>query len=227
MEKNNKWIVYLHVNKINKKVYVGITHFCSNPNRRWRDGNGYIGATFYNAILKYGWELFDHLVLCKTSKPLACILEQSLIRYYKNNNRSYNVGLGGEGSASFSEETKAKLRKYTPWIKGKHHTQDALAKISKASRERHPSEETRRKISEAHKGEKNPLFGRKYTREEIQLRANKIKKPVLQFTKQGEFITEFDSATDAERYLGVNGHHINCCCLGKRKTAYGYRWKYK
>ena len=38
---------------------------------------------------------------------------------------------------------------------------------------------------------------------------------------------EFPSATEAERLLGVKGKHISCCCNGKRKTAYGYKWSYK
>lgn len=40
-------------------------------------------------------------------------------------------------------------------------------------------------------------------------------------------INRFSSASEAERYLRGKGSHIGCCCLGKRKTAYGYRWKYE
>lgn len=43
----------------------------------------------------------------------------------------------------------------------------------------------------------------------------------------GEIIREFSSTTEAEQYLGGKGHHVSCCCNGKRKTAYGYIWKYK
>lgn len=62
-----KYIVYLHINKTNNKVYVGITSMAVN--NRWREGKGYIKCEIMNrAILKYGWNNFEHIILCKTSK---------------------------------------------------------------------------------------------------------------------------------------------------------------
>lgn len=48
------WKVYCHRNKINQKEYIGITSK-ENPNRRWRNGEGYIKCRkFYFSIQKYG-----------------------------------------------------------------------------------------------------------------------------------------------------------------------------
>lgn len=70
-----KYIVYLHINKTNNKVYVGITSMAVN--NRWREGKGYIKCEIMNrAILKYGWNNFEHIILCKTSKDRAIVLEQ-------------------------------------------------------------------------------------------------------------------------------------------------------
>lgn len=89
-----KYIVYLHINKTNNKVYVGITRFTKNPNRRWRNGIGYKETSLiYKAALKYGWDTFSHVILCKTTKERACLLEQSLIKLYKSRGLSYNIGL--------------------------------------------------------------------------------------------------------------------------------------
>ena len=47
------YIVYLHINPKNKKVYVGITN--QDVYRRWKNGHGYTKCKkFYNAIMKYG-----------------------------------------------------------------------------------------------------------------------------------------------------------------------------
>lgn len=56
--------------------------------------------------------------------------------------------------------------------------------------------------------------------------ANKsTSKPVIQLTKDGRFVAEYPSASEAARQTGIK--HIICCCNEKRKTAGGYIWKYK
>lgn len=55
---------------------------------------------------------------------------------------------------------------------------------------------------------------------------NPNSKPVLQFTLDGKLIKKWDSAMDVKRELGNNQSHISNCCRGRRKTAYGYKWKY-
>ena len=52
----------------------------------------------------------------------------------------------------------------------------------------------------------------------------KIKKPILQFDLEGNFIREWPSAVDVAKRERAN---IKECLRGKTKTAYGYIWKYK
>lgn len=51
-------------------------------------------------------------------------------------------------------------------------------------------------------------------------------RPVLQYDKDGNFIREWDTITEAERTLNI-AHKIWDVCQGKRKTCGGYIWKYK
>ena len=51
-------------------------------------------------------------------------------------------------------------------------------------------------------------------------------KKILQFTKSGEFIKEWQSAMEASRRLGIAQSGICRCCNGIRKSACGYVWKY-
>lgn len=55
-----------------------------------------------------------------------------------------------------------------------------------------------------------------------------MKKKIKQFTLQGEFINNFDSAADAAKAIGKNngGSSIIKACRGKLKSAYGYKWSY-
>lgn len=58
-------------------------------------------------------------------------------------------------------------------------------------------------------------------------RNERISKPVLQFSKDGEFIREWPSVIEVQRVLGFSQGNISMCCLGKLKSAYNYIWKYK
>lgn len=51
-------------------------------------------------------------------------------------------------------------------------------------------------------------------------------KPVIQYDMQGNFIRKWLSATEVERQMGYFNQNIQTCCQGKRKTAYGFKWKY-
>jgi group I intron endonuclease len=52
-------------------------------------------------------------------------------------------------------------------------------------------------------------------------------KPILQFTKSGEFVKEWLGASYVRDVLGYVQTNITEVCNGKRKTAHGYVWKYK
>jgi hypothetical protein len=53
-------------------------------------------------------------------------------------------------------------------------------------------------------------------------------KEVEQYSLDGEYIQTFNSCREAARSINAPYHvGINSCCLGKQKTAYGYKWKYK
>ena len=88
------YIVYLHVNPKNKKVYVGITD--QNVYKRWKNGHGYTKCKkFYNAIVKYGWDNFHHVVLSSNlTEDKVNRIESILISYYVNLGISYNIAPG-------------------------------------------------------------------------------------------------------------------------------------
>lgn len=79
---DNIYTVYIHFNKINNKRYIGITK--QKPSERWgTDGRRYKKSNpfFYNAIIKYGWNSFEHIIYkTNLSKDDACNLEIELIK---------------------------------------------------------------------------------------------------------------------------------------------------
>ena len=61
----------------------------------------------------------------------------------------------------------------------------------------------------------------------IQRMAENKSKPVIQYTKSGEFVREWKSIMDVQRNLGYSNGSISSCCTGKCKSAYDFIWKFK
>lgn len=88
-------------------------------------------------------------------------------------------------------------------------------------------------------GINNPMYGKCHS-EEAKEKMSKNRKgklvgtenprarQVVQLTKDGEFIKQWDYVTQAADYLGVKPWNIITCCTHpeKLKSAYGYKWIY-
>lgn len=195
------YTVYRLKNVVTGKNYIGMTS--QNPKERW--GKGYKGK-MNEAIQKFPLDLCwkKYIEFQTTNKEQALELEAELMKWYDSVDNGYNSSEYG------------------------------------SSHYKHPtlSEETKKKISDSMTGEKHPLFGMtgekaywygKHHSEETRkkLSDSKPKKPVLQFSKNGEFIAEYPSTQEAGRQTGCNQGNICECCKGKRKSCGGFIWQYK
>lgn len=70
-------------------------------------------------------------------------------------------------------------------------------------------------------------LGKKMSEEHLKNNTLSKYKPVLQFTKNGEFVKEWLGASYIRDELGYNQGNITAVCNKKRKAAHGYIWKYK
>lgn len=52
-------------------------------------------------------------------------------------------------------------------------------------------------------------------------------KIILQIDLNGNIIADFPSLCEVERQFGYERASVSRCCLGKQKTSYGYKWRYK
>lgn len=116
MKNIDDYKVYCHINKINNKKYYGIT--MQDVKQRWRNGHNYRpkyekhNSRFYNAILKYGWDNFEHIILYEgLSKKEAELLEQELIHKYNTTNPEfgYNIQSGGNSKGRNTEEIRKRI----------------------------------------------------------------------------------------------------------------------
>lgn len=139
------WTVYEHITPSGKR-YIGIT-IRKNPNKRWRNGTGYRKDTpFGKAIEKYKWENIQHnIVSTDLTEKEAKWLENYLICYYRT-------------FVGFKD------------CKGYNCTLGGDGTVGWKQ-----SDDAKRKQSEAHKGDKNPQYGKHPTEETILKRRASLK----------------------------------------------------
>lgn len=213
----------MHISPDNK-VYVGITS--QQPEKRWgKNGIHYKASSyFWNAIQYHGWDNFQHIIFATgLSKDEAGHMEQLLILLYETTDRAkgYNFTFGGEGGMP-TKETCQKIREKAL---GRKPSAETRQKMSLARKGRKLSKETINKCREARKG---------YTMSEStrqKVKANHAdfsggKHPRAKAVLCVELNIVYACTRDAERASGVAHQHISKCCLGKRKTAGSYHWRY-
>lgn len=235
-----KYIVYIHKNKINGKVYVGITHY-TNPEKRWRCGKGYkANPHFSAAITKYGWGNFEHIIIFKNIfKDIACKEEQLLIKRFRDKNLCYNISDGGESPSM----TKSVRDKISGSLKGKSKSYEHKLKCGIATKGRHwiKNKESvkqtvvTRKLNNSYctnpkwlweydkSGRNNPMFGRKHKEESLALKY----KAIIQLDRDNKIINEFKSIKEAASIIKISSTHICSALKGRSKAAAGFIWKYK
>ena len=179
------------------------------------------GVIIKNIYKKRPETLKEEYIKTCYSEEEMCSDEQHYIEVFDTLwPHGYNLTKGGDGCVA-SEETRIKLSQ-------NHYD---------CSGEKHPmfgkkhSEETRKKMSNSHKGKPAPNKGKPMS-EETKKKMSKAhtngkqSKKVLQYTLNGEFVREWESTNECGRN-GFNQQHVSACCRGEQKTHKGFIFKYK
>lgn len=234
-EKLNHWIIYMYTFP-NGKRYIGKTKR-SLSRRQGSFFNGYKNCTLlWNAIEKYGTENIQQDILFENdmTDDEASRLEQICILTFKTNaNRfykpkhGYNLTDGGEGITGW----KPNEEQYEKRLEQMHKIHESQIGV-------HLPEETRRKISEAHKGVKRSLMSdetkkkislansRENMSEETKKRRSAAvkKKVVATHNETGEELV-FASCEKAAEYFGVRSSTITRWANDTRTPQNNYKFK--
>lgn len=210
----NNNCVYCHTNKINGKRYIGITQ--NKPNRRWQNGYGYKdrNSHFYNAIKKYGWENFEHIILEENlTRKEASEKEKYYIRLYNTNNENYGYNITSGGDNNFTrnkltEEQRINISNKTKEAMNSVEIREYMLKV-------YNSEDWIRKNSEATR--------RQWVASDLKLRVQIANGHKVRCVETGNI---YLSILEASRQTGLSRYKITQSCQNKSYIVNNTHWEY-
>lgn len=219
--------VYKHTNKVNGKVYIGIT--CNKPEVRWgKNGIGYKRQLFWNAIQKYGWDNFAHEILFENlSESQAYQKEIELIALYDSTNREkgYNVALGGVDGRTIP--LKKAVYQYSYRGEFVRHYESTMEV------ERVNGFNCNAIGMCCRSGVKHISYGYRWSYQYLgdTIPLNNLeaewRKFIWCYDIDGNFIKQYFSAIEAQKDTGISNSAITGCCAGKYTNTKGLRWYYE
>lgn len=229
------------------KSYIGqAVNLKKRYNSFLRFNKNYSGDKVNNARKKYNnksdWK-YEVLEYCDINELDE--REKYYIALYDTMNNGYNSNAGGDGNRGFTpnELTRDKLRQ----AQIKYHLENPQISyaVSEMLTKRWKDENYRNNFSKKMKGENNPFYGKKHSKESLKAnsewhkkygsgvnhpmygrtgRDNPLSMPIIQLSIEGAFIREWSCAKEAADNLGANRKTINECCNGRIQTSHGFKW---
>ena len=204
--------IYKIVNDINQKVYIGKTEFSINKRFKEHCKDAFQYRTekrpLYSAMRKYGIEHFHIELIEETNSPEE--REIYWIEQYRSFKNGYNATLGGDGRAYLDYDVLIAAYKKNPNI-------SQISKLYNCN-EKH--------LSSILKNHNLQIISQQ------EINQKKYGQVVNQYDKEGIYLKSFPSLGAAFKEVCSNSKsrggisHISDVCKGKRKTAYGYIWKF-
>lgn len=201
--------IYKIKNNVNGKLYIGKTNqtivdrFAQHCKDCLRDSEK--NRPLYKAMNKYGVQNFSVEQVEECSPDIVNEREKYWIEYYNSFKQGYNATLGGDGASYLDYDLI-------------YYTYKEVLSMAETARIIGCNEDSVRLVLRNYNVSQKDIFWNE-----------KIKKgkPVAMIDKNtGQILKTFINTHEAGKYLGKTHQHIQETCQGKRKSAYGYCWKY-
>lgn len=189
------------------------------------DGHGYNmtrGGDGLGAGSDHPWFGCHHTEEAKERDRLAHLGDKNWMHRHKGPNCPTRVKRTPEDRKRISEAMQSRspeeIERWKESLRLGHAKPESHQKHVEAGKKMWADPEKRKQLQASLKiANSNP--------ETVQKIKEKKFKPVDQFTKEGEFIASYRSASEACEKTGVN--NIGACCNGRLKSAGGFVWRFK
>lgn len=206
-------IIYAHINKINSKAYIGQTN--QLPEDRWGpNGIGYSKSRkFYNAIKKYGWDNFEHIILyMEIGVESLDDLERDYISKYNTLKNGYNLTYGGKKLLKHTDDQKRRISESCKRVLREKYDNDPKYRATVLKN-------FSMRKNRSRYGSDNSFYGKTHTSE----MKNKFLTRSVRCIDTGEI---FNSISDACSKYNIRRTGITACCSGHQHKCGGYSWEY-
>jgi len=130
-----------------------------------------------------------------------------------------NLTNGGDGG-NFGTEVNKKISEK---LKGRVYSEETIKRMRLGAQKRRLTKEGRKRLSKHRMGEKNSMYGKKQSKHCIELKY----KPIIQMDGDNNIIKSWVSMKSVTDELGINRNGLRMVCNGDRKSAGGFKWKWK
>ena len=226
-------IIYKIENKVTGKVYIGQTLY--DLHKRWLqhireskdalDGKRQSFPLFHRMIIKYGEENFVPSTLEECDNSILDEREKYWIEFYNSQEDGYNSTPGGQ-NFTIDRPINQKVSKYK--ISGEY--------VCTFNSAREAAQAVGVDVSNIRRncsGDTKTCAGFRWSWGESTEKLEELKKgrikgrKVLQYSKEGQLIGQYESVIEASRLTGTNQMSIYNVCNKKQKTAGGFFWEFE
>lgn len=228
---NRYGYVYKITNKINNKVYIGITH---SPKNRCEQHFSYLrkgyhhSKKFQHSYDKHGEQVFEFQVIAKCTANTLFKLEIEYIKEYDSYRNGYNCTKGGEGG------DWRPIKQFD--LKGnfiEEYPSMTAASMEHSINHTHLWKVCNRKQPTAG-GFQWCYLGKEDQIKKVCKERSKIKK-VYQYSIDGFLLQEFEDGIKAAEHLAIKSNkssksvaiNIRKVCQLQSEIAYGFQWRFE
>lgn len=223
-------VLYVHINKVNQKCYIGAT--INSTSYRFENGRGYRGQKAFSAAIRYhGWDAFTpHIIAFADTKEQLDKIEIEAISFIGGHRHhgNYNMSPGGE---TVSDNGKPIVAVYLPTMEETEYSSGSEAARSLDIHMDIPAD-VANKLSKRdyhqdwyfYYSNDKPVYPKLWGKDARGIKYRKARgKPVIvvPFAEPKEF-KRFESVIEAANFIGCRQSDVSTVCAGKQISVHGY-----